>query len=172
MAYSFINALLSIIITSSTIICMKFLGRMAKSLPGPKTGLQMPYSKNRDHFCCRQHSTVPIFYQIFAQFWPKYRNFIERFNQIWQLNNYEKNEKGAELRCESTLKRISSSSSSSPLVESNVRLVRSDFLGHLDPIFPLSCLSNNSASTLENDFQEMQTISSAWLCPTTTCWYG
>ena len=70
------------------------------------------------------------------------------------------------------VKKISSSSSSSPLVESNVRLVRSDFLGHLDPIFPLSCLSNNTASTLENDFQEMQTISSAWLCPTTTCWYG
>ena len=58
------------------------------------------------------------------------------------------------------VKKISSPSSSSPLVESNVRLVRSDFLGHLDPIFPLSCLSNNSASTLENDFQEMQTISS------------
>ena len=75
----------------------------------------------------------------------------------------KKIEKGAELRSEGALsvKIFSSSSSSSPLVESNVRLVRSDFLGHLDPIFPLSCLSNNTASTLENDFQEMQTISFA-----------
>ena len=132
MAYSFINALLSIIITSSTIICMKFLGRMAKSLPGPKTGLQMPYSKNRDHFCCRQHSTVPIFYQIFAQFWPKYRNFIERFNQIWQLNNYEKNEKGAELRCESTLKKF--------LHHLHHRHWSKVMLGWSDPIFSVTSI--------------------------------
>ena len=71
--------------------------------------------------------------------------------------------KGAELRSESALsvKIFLRHLHHRHLVESNVRLVRSDFLGHLDPIFPLSCLSNNTASTLENDFQEMQTISSA-----------
>ena len=38
------NALLSIIITYSIIIAIKLLAKMAKSLPGPKTGIQMPYS--------------------------------------------------------------------------------------------------------------------------------
>ena len=64
------NALLSIIITYSTIIGTKLLGKVAKSLPGPKTGLQMPYSKNRDHFCCRQQrQNFIIFLRKFGPIW-------------------------------------------------------------------------------------------------------
>ena len=64
MAKSFINALLSVIITYSIIIAIKLLAKMAKSLPGPKTGIQMPYST------FAVVNSAKILSVLFAQFWP------------------------------------------------------------------------------------------------------
>ena len=64
MAKSFINALLSVIITYSINIAIKLLAKMAKSLPGPKTGIQMPYST----FAVVNSAKISSFCTILAPF--------------------------------------------------------------------------------------------------------